>query len=194
MVGELQMQIILPFITSVIFLVLGFGTAHACTKPMSSSQLSAVQSKLTEMMTYEENTPTGQYHHKGAFQIDKCRNITVKYGSNVTHGHLTQLFTELNSSHHRSAYFGLVKEDEWSVYSSDGILVFHQEELPNKMADWLFEMNRQAVELLYLAGYQSDPALAKREDLLKHSIKTFGRPQFSDIFQTTVDIWRAGNQ
>lgn len=182
-------------ISKYIFVALGTmissSAVWACDDPMSSTQLDTVNSKLSGMMKYEENTSTGRYHHKGTFKIDECRNITVKYGSDVTTEHITQLFTELNSSHHRSAYFGVVKNDEWSVSSSDGILVFHQENVPSKMAEWLIEMNRQTIELLQLAGYESDPSFSKREELLQHSFDTFGRPQFSDALRFRIELWKS---
>ena len=177
-----------------LFLIFQFSTTFtfACSDPMTSEQISDVRALLTEMMAIDEDTPTGQYHHKGEFQLDECRNISVSYGSDTHTGKLHQLFTELNSSHHRSAYFGLVPDDDWSVYSN-GILVFHQEEDRQKMAEWLFEMNRRAVDVLHLAGYSSDPSIEKRADLLSHSMDTFGRPQFIDTLRFTAQIWNSAN-
>ena len=166
--------------------------SFACSNPMNSGQLADARALLTEMMAIDENTATGQYHHKGEFKLDECRNITVSYGSDTHTGKLHQLFTELNSSHHRSAYFGLVPDGDWSVYSN-GILVFHQEEDREKMAAWLFEMNRRAVDLLHIGGYKSDPSIEKRADLLSHSIDTFGRPQFMDTLRFTAQIWNSAN-
>lgn len=161
----------------VVLIIFFKGTVLACDNPMSADQVQAVGDKLFQIMAYEENTETGQYHHKGEFGIDECRNISVSYGGKTIIGKLHQLFTELNFAHHNSAYFGLVQEEESGV---DANLVFHQEDDSEKMIDWLFDINKQAVELLYLAGYKIDPSKPKREKLLGYSIDTMERPDYWD--------------
>ncbi len=166
--------------------------ASACANPMSASQLSAVRKKLQEMKVYQEHVPRGYYHHKGEFKVDKCRNIWVKYGKKTHKGKLRQLHTELNFAHHDSAYFGLIPDDDWAVYDN-GILVFHQEPNPDAMAKWIIEMNRKAIQVLMLAGYDKDPVPGRREKLIRHNMEKFSRPQFMDAIRFLTGVWNEAN-
>lgn len=144
--------------------------ASACSNPMSKVQLQKVVAAFKQM------TPGGD-----GFRIDRCRNITLRYGKKVKTGKLHQLFTELNSSHHDTTYLGLIKENEWWVYGSGGhIYIYHPRKTKRQSADWMVNMNADIVRLLKLAGYAKDPHAQKRATILKRDLKELGSRDFGE--------------
>ena len=167
-------------LTVMTILLAGFSglPAVACSNPMSSGQLRKVTAMFRQM------TPGGD-----GFKIDRCRNITIRYGDSVHRGKLHQLFTELNEMHHDTTYYGLIPKGEWSVYSN-GIYLYDPDKTKRQSAEWMIRYNRDTVKLLKLAGYNSDPNARKRATILKRDLEYLSRPDIGQILGALNRIFR----
>lgn len=163
------MKSFLKLITFAGFLVVAAKPALACSNPMSAGQLKKVTA------TFQEMTSGGD-----GFKIDRCRNITVRYGDKVRKGKLHQLFAELNEMHHDTTYYGLIPKGEWSVYGN-GMYLYHPDKTKSQSADWMIRYNQNTVKLLKLAGYKSDPNASKRAKILKRDLEWLDRPDIGQI-------------
>ena len=142
------------------------GARDGCSNPMSEEQLARVVAFFREM------APGGD-----GFKIDRCRNITLRYGDRVKRGKLHMLFTELNQQSHDTTYFGLARKGGWDVYGGL-IYIFDPNKTKQQSAEWLLKYNKNIVRLLALAGYASDPMAKVREEKLKNDLEALGRPDF----------------
>ena len=166
------------FAFTILFTFFLTGMSHACSNPMSNGQLDKVKREFKKM------TPGGD-----GFKIDRCRNITIRYGSKAKSGKLHQLFTQLNGSHHDTTYFGLIEDGEWWVYGSGGgIYLYHPNKSKQQSAEWMIDLNARTVRLLKLAGYDRDPQASKRAEILQRDLDELGTPDFAQSASTLLNI------
>ncbi len=168
-------------------------SAAACATPMTETQHANVSNMLRKIMALTDvrrkNVGKG-----GNVKITRCRQIsyTPIGGKKPISGPLSALYTELNSSWHDVAGYGLIPNaGDYFIRSSAG-LINHYEPDAGRMSAWMKRVNRETVALLAAAGYPKSLSQTKRTIILNRDLEEVGKPDLRVGLKTLENMMRSG--